>query len=113
MIYRMQTYSNDEGVIIQSRTEEVGPGDPRRPELFFCQNVLSFMHPQHGPAQKQFQFDIEAINIAEAFEKFPKAFADAKVKAEADLKRELQQEATRKQLIVPAARGAAPGFPAR
>lgn len=90
MIYEMKTYTNDENVIIQSRTPLGDEGVIVGPITYFAVGVLQFQHPKYGMGQKQFPFPILAATLVEAYEKFSECYEAGKLAAEAELKRELQ-----------------------
>lgn len=108
MIFEQKCFVNERGESINGRYAMVGllgniddmktlPGP-----AFFAVAILNMPLPGGQTAQTQFQFDIPGATPEEAFENLPAAMEAGRVKAEAELRRQISGQ----NLIVP---GGVPG----
>jgi hypothetical protein len=106
MIFKIETYANDQGAVIQAKYGcEIAPfgGEPKlSPPIFISGGFLQFHTPQ-GPGQFPFQFEIPGVNVGEAFANYPAAFEAAKQKAAVDFRQQYaaEQTAQAQRLIMP------------
>jgi hypothetical protein len=101
-IFNIQTYTNEQGVSIQSRIE-VPPEELAVPQFFATRSI----HFAHGgqQGQAQFCFDIPGADPAEAFANYAAAAAQAEADAKDKINREVMlqnsREANAQGIVLP------------
>lgn len=112
MIYKQEVYIKD-GVSIRSKTQVVGDGADRflgAPQ-FDATGVLQFQLPDGQTGSAEFKFDIPGETEAAAFANLPAALEAARVRAEEDLRNQLEAQQAAQQapkIIVPNGHPAGP-----